>query len=97
MFNEILRTNFRLRLQARFIPTDPDRRKNEAAYWAMRDQLLNDHRDQWVAFADGKVVASSKSPSEVLLAGRKTAIPLCAAHTGYDRRAASRGREVDCT
>jgi hypothetical protein len=31
----------------------PDRRKNEAAYWSVRDQLLNQYRDQWIGFADG--------------------------------------------
>jgi len=36
----------------------PDRRKNEEAYWAVRDQLLDQYRDQWIGFADGKVIAS---------------------------------------
>ena len=43
----------------------PDRRKNEAAYWAVRDQLLDQYRDKWVGFADGKVVASGSSPVSV--------------------------------
>jgi hypothetical protein len=43
----------------------PDRRKNEAAYWAIRDQLLEQYRDKWVGFADGKVVASGTSPVSV--------------------------------
>lgn len=43
----------------------PDWRKNEAAYWADRDRLLVSHRDQWVAFADGAVIASGDSPVEV--------------------------------
>jgi hypothetical protein len=43
----------------------PDRRKNEAAYWAARDQLLNQYRDQWIGFADGKVIASGDSPVTV--------------------------------
>jgi hypothetical protein len=43
----------------------PDRRKNEAAYWAARDQLLEQYRDKWVGFADGKVVASGSSPVSV--------------------------------
>jgi hypothetical protein len=43
----------------------PDRRKNEAAYWAVRDQLLDQYRDQWIGFADGKVIASGSSPVTV--------------------------------
>src|SRR5437773_12040344 len=43
----------------------PDRRKNEAAYWAVRDQLLNQYRDQWIGFADGMVIASGSSPVTV--------------------------------
>lgn len=37
----------------------PDRRKNEAAYWAVRDQLLAQYQGQWIGFADGRVVAES--------------------------------------
>jgi len=40
----------------------PDRRKNEAAYWAVRDQLLDQYRGQWIGFADGMVIASGSSP-----------------------------------
>ena len=43
----------------------PDRRKNEAAYGAVRDQLLNQYRDQWIGFADGMVIASGSSPVAV--------------------------------
>ncbi|MFO7906456.1 MAG: hypothetical protein ACQESR_31175 [Planctomycetota bacterium] len=43
----------------------PDRRKNEAGYWAVRDQLLEQYRDQWIGFADGRVVASGTSPVTV--------------------------------
>jgi len=39
----------------------PDRRKNEAAYWAVRDQLLHQYQGQWIGFADGKVIASGSS------------------------------------
>ena len=41
---------------------DPDWRKNEAAYWAVRDQLLSQYQDQWIGFADGAVIASGSSP-----------------------------------
>jgi hypothetical protein len=43
----------------------PDRRKNEADYWAARDQLLDRYRGQWIGFADGKVIASGGSPVTV--------------------------------
>ena len=44
----------------------PDRRKNEMGYWAVRDQLLEQYRGQWVGFADGLVIASGRSPVSVL-------------------------------
>jgi hypothetical protein len=43
----------------------PDRRKNEAAYWAARDQLLDQYHGQWIGFAEGKVIASGSSPVAV--------------------------------
>jgi hypothetical protein len=43
----------------------PDRRKNEAAYWAVRDQLMGPYGGQWIGFADGRVVASGTSPVAV--------------------------------
>jgi hypothetical protein len=43
----------------------PDRRKNEAAYRAARDQLLDQYRGQWIGFADGRVIASGTSPVTV--------------------------------
>jgi hypothetical protein len=46
----------------------PDRRKNEAGYWAVRAQLLDQYRGQWVGFADGKVIASGNSPVAVFQA-----------------------------
>ena len=48
----------------------PDWRKNEAAYWAVRDQLLAQYQGQWIAFADGAVIASGTSPVEVLHAAQ---------------------------
>src|SRR5438552_16098588 len=50
----------------------PDRRKNEAAYWAVRDQLLDQYRGQWIGFADGRVVASGTSPVTVFHAAEAT-------------------------
>src|SRR5437588_10747906 len=43
----------------------PDWRKNEADYWAVRDQLLSQYQGQWIGFADGKVIASGSSPVAV--------------------------------
>ena len=43
----------------------PDRRRNEAAYWAVRDQHLEQYRGQWIGFADGRVIASGTSPVTV--------------------------------
>jgi len=43
----------------------PDWRKNEADYWAVRDQLLSQYQGQWIGFADGVVIASGTSPVAV--------------------------------
>jgi hypothetical protein len=43
----------------------PARRKNEADYWAARDQLLARYEGQWIGFADGRVIASGGSPVSV--------------------------------
>lgn len=50
----------------------PDRRKNEEAYWAARDELLDRYRGQWIGFADGTVIASGTSPVTVLHAAEAT-------------------------
>ena len=50
----------------------PDWRKNEAAYWAIRDQLLSQYEGHWVGFADGVVIASGASPVEVLHAAQQS-------------------------
>jgi len=52
----------------------PDRRKNEAAYWAVRDQLLDQYRDQWIGFAEGKVIASGSSPVTVFQAAEASGL-----------------------
>ncbi len=51
----------------------PDWRKNEAAYWAVRDQLLGQYRGQWIGFADGVVVASGARPVVVFHAAHQAA------------------------
>src|SRR5262249_13458678 len=50
-----------------------DWRRNEAAYWAVRDQLLPQYQGQWIGFADGKVVASGTRPVVVFHAARQVA------------------------
>src|SRR5947209_205353 len=44
---------------------DPGWRKNEAGYWAARDQLRKQYEGQWIGFADGSVIASGTSPVAV--------------------------------
>ena len=51
-----------------------DRRKNEAAYWAARNQLLDQYRGQWIGFADGNVIASGTSPVTVFHAAEATGL-----------------------
>ena len=43
----------------------PDWRKNEADYWAARHTLLAKYRNQWVAFANGAVIAFGARPVEI--------------------------------
>src|SRR5712692_6253277 len=45
----------------------PDWRNNEAAYWAVRDQLLGQYQGQWIGFADGAVIVAASTPLEVFL------------------------------
>jgi hypothetical protein len=44
---------------------NPEWRKNEAEYWAVRDRLLSQYKDHWIGFADGRVIASGTSPVAV--------------------------------
>src|ERR1700746_3606317 len=46
----------------------PDWRKNEIAYWAVRDQLTAQYRGQWIGFANGRIIAAAATPLEVFLA-----------------------------
>src|SRR5207244_4090474 len=56
------------------IQIHPDRRKNEAAYWAIRDQLLDQYHGQWIGFADGEVIASGSSPVTVFHAAEASGL-----------------------
>ncbi len=52
----------------------PEWRANEVEYWSVRDQLLEQYRDQWIGFARGKVVAHGTSPVEVFHAAMDTGL-----------------------
>jgi hypothetical protein len=52
----------------------PDRRKNEEAYWAIRDHLLAQYQGQWIGFADGRVIASGSSPVAVFHVAEATGL-----------------------
>src|SRR5438445_11875394 len=52
----------------------PDRRKNEKAYWMVRNQLLAQYQGQWIGFADGKVIASGSSPVTVFHAAEASGL-----------------------
>ncbi len=52
----------------------PDRRKNEADYWAARDQLIPKYAGQWVGFANGKVIASGASAVAVFHQAESTGL-----------------------
>lgn len=43
----------------------PAWQKNEADYWAQRDQLLAQYRGQWIGFANGQVIVAGSSPVDV--------------------------------
>lgn len=50
----------------------PDWRRNESEYWAFQDSLLRQYEHEWVAFADGAVIATGKSPVEVFHAAHES-------------------------
>lgn len=52
----------------------PEWQKNEADYWAHRDQLLTQYRDQWIGFAGGRVIASGISAVEVFHAAQQSGL-----------------------
>src|ERR1017187_3979401 len=56
----------------------PQWRKNEADYWAVRDELLGKYENQWIGFADGRVVASGSRPVVVFHTAHRSADhPFC--------------------
>jgi hypothetical protein len=50
----------------------PEWRKNEAGYWTVRDQLLDQYQGQWIGFADGAVIGAASTPLEVFLAVQRS-------------------------
>jgi predicted aspartyl protease len=52
----------------------PDWRRNEAGYWSERDRLLAGYRDQWIGFADGRVIAWGISPVDVFHRAQSTGL-----------------------
>ena len=50
----------------------PDWRKNELAYWDVRETLLNHFRDKWIAFSNGRVIASDTRPVLVFQAAHES-------------------------
>lgn len=76
----------------------PDWRKNEAAYWSVHDTLLGRYNGQWIAFADGAVIACGASPVEVLRAAHESGRHPFVIRVGHEAepcrmRRASRRRE----
>ena len=53
----------------------PDRRKNEASYWAVRDQLLDQYRGQWIGTPMASMIASGSSPVMVFHAAEESGRP----------------------
>src|SRR5438046_2913110 len=72
----------------------PKWRKNEADYWVVREQLLEQYRDQWIGFADGNVVASGKSPVDVLHAAEDDEQYPCRLHVDFAGHERILGRDV---
>lgn len=62
----------------------PDWRKNEAAYWAVRDQFLGQYQGQWIGFADGAVITSGTSPVAVFHAAEATGRNPFVTRVGYE-------------
>ncbi|MCI0698280.1 DUF5678 domain-containing protein [candidate division KSB1 bacterium] len=63
-------------------------KREEQAYWAMRDDLMRDYHGLWVAIVNGQVVASGKKSGQVgYEAYLKTGSEVCfCAQVGYEDR-----------
>jgi hypothetical protein len=71
----------------------PAWKKNEAEYWANRDVLLPRYRDQWIGYADGRVIASGSSAVEVLHAAQASGLHPFVTCVGREHEP-SRGRSL---
>jgi hypothetical protein len=70
-----------------------DRRKNEEAYWSIRDQLLEQYQGRRIGFADGGVIALGGSPVAVLHAAEATRLHPFFIYVGREEEACRiRGR-----
>jgi hypothetical protein len=65
---------------------NPDWRKNEAAYWAVRDKLLNQYHGQWIGFANGAVITAGTSPVAMFHAAEATACSPFVTCVGYEHQ-----------
>jgi len=67
--------------------------EQKKAYWRMRDELLTKYANQWVAIANGALVANGDSASKVMLeAYRKTGSKVLYVNKVGDEKRAMRKR-----
>ena len=50
----------------------PDWQKNETDYWANREDLLSKYQNQWIAYTEGSVIASSSNAVAVFHVAQKS-------------------------
>ncbi len=62
----------------------PDWRKNEAEYWSVRDNLLNQYQGQWIGFANGVVIAAASKPLELFIAIRHSQLHPFVVRVGFE-------------
>lgn len=75
----------------------PDWRKNEAAYWAVRDRFLGQYQGQWIGFADGAVIVAASTPLEVFLAVQQSGRHPFVIRVGYEKEPWYRIRRASFT
>jgi predicted aspartyl protease len=63
----------------------PDWRKNEQDYWSARDGLLPQYSGQWIAFAEGSVVAAATKPLDVFLAIHRSGLHPFVIRVGHEQ------------
>ncbi len=75
----------------------PDWRKNEAAYWAVRDKLLNQYQGQWIGFADGTVIVAASTPLDVFLGVHQSGLHPFVIRVGHEHEPWYRIRRTSFT